>query len=128
MSTLTPSAVLTVRTVVTWTLRAIALYLLIAGTHLLLQRTFQHMITGEGGVTWQYIMEDGKQRHRPSIGGSFFLLGVALALLSAPLARWITPLPRDGCPRCGYTRDEPHAETSPDETRCPECGLRGANP
>lgn len=42
-------------------------------------------------------------------------IALALALLSAPLARWIIRPPAPGCPRCGYN----HNNAS---TPCPECG------
>jgi len=127
MPALTPSTVVTVRTVVTWTLRAIALAMVLVGAHYSIQRVMFYLFTGNADTAWRAWMEIGATSHRASIGASLALLGVGLALLSAPLARWITPFPPDGCPRCGYTRDEPLAESTPDETRCPECGLRSAN-
>lgn len=47
-----------------------------------------------------------------------FLLGaVFLGGLSRRIARWVLPLPRSGCPRCGYRL------VALIEPRCPECGL-----
>lgn len=40
-----------------------------------------------------------------------------LVRLGPAIARWIVPLPRDGCPECGYP--VPRLATT-----CPECGLQ----
>jgi hypothetical protein len=48
------------------------------------------------------------------------ITGLALAIASDRLARWATPVPRAGCPRCGYEKIE--------QDRCPECGLGGFGP
>jgi hypothetical protein len=45
------------------------------------------------------------------------VLAVVLIALEGRLIRWLFPLPRVGCPQCGY----PIAGRAFD--RCPECGL-----
>lgn len=47
----------------------------------------------------------------------FFVAGALLAGMSGTLARWVLPIPRTGCPRCGYRI------VALTEPRCPECGL-----
>src|SRR5262245_18719097 len=42
-------------------------------------------------------------------------MGVACVRLGPGAARWLVPMPRGGCPECGY----PAAAGS---ARCPECG------
>lgn len=52
------------------------------------------------------------------LGSTPMLIGaVFLGLLYRRLTNWILPIPRSGCPRCGYRLI---ALTEP---RCPECGL-----
>ena len=47
----------------------------------------------------------------------FLVAGALLGGMSVRLARWILPIPRGGCPRCGYRI------VALTEPRCPECGL-----
>jgi len=46
----------------------------------------------------------------------FLVPGIALALLSGRLSRWITPLPRRACLHCSYELRNLQADS------CPECG------
>lgn len=47
----------------------------------------------------------------------FLATGALLGGLSSRITRWVLPLPKAGCPRCGYRL------VALVEPRCPECGL-----
>lgn len=47
----------------------------------------------------------------------FLAGGLFLGMGSPRLVRWMLPLPKSGCPRCGYRL------IALVEPRCPECGL-----
>jgi hypothetical protein len=49
--------------------------------------------------------------------GPFLLAAAALVRWETTVARWLVPMPRAGCPECGY------AMTTGPGARCPECGL-----
>lgn len=42
-------------------------------------------------------------------------VGIALLVVRRPLVRWLLPIPRPGCPECGYP-------LTAGKTRCSECG------
>lgn len=66
------------------------------------------LLAGWGLVT---ILE-GMIASLPLLLGALFL-----GILSGRIARWILPIPKTGCPRCGYRL------VALVEPRCPECGL-----
>jgi hypothetical protein len=74
-----------------------------------------------GVVSW--IMESlggyrGARLFGVALGSTPFLIGAGfLGVLSGRIARWILPIPKMGCPRCGYRL------VALNEPRCPECGL-----
>jgi len=124
---LTPSTVTAARTIALWALRAIAAFLIIRGGYFVLQRLVFSLFAGQVAA-WQTWLEIGNTSHRGSVGIAMLIVGGALAFASGLIARWMTPVPADGCPRCGYTRDAPGDEGAlSDDTRCPECGLQGVN-
>jgi hypothetical protein len=51
------------------------------------------------------------------LSAPYLIAAAVLAGMSGRLARWILPIPRTGCPRCG------HRIVALTEPRCPECGL-----
>jgi hypothetical protein len=60
----------------------------------------------------------GKRSFGVALESAPFLFGaVLLGVLSGRIARWILPIPKSGCPRCGYRL------VALAEPRCPECGL-----
>jgi hypothetical protein len=48
---------------------------------------------------------------------SLLVPGIALAIFSTPIARWLCPAPQRSCPQCGYPAERHGA------ARCPECGF-----
>ena len=48
---------------------------------------------------------------------SWIIPALTVLLLGKPLVKWLVPLPRVECPKCGYTAQ--HLR----EPRCPECGV-----
>ena len=54
-------------------------------------------------------------------GGPFLLVGAFLMMRQRAVSRWLVPLPRPECPRCGYNMAKLR------EPRCPECGLQLPN-
>lgn len=124
---LAPSTVAAARTIALWMLRAIAAFLIIRGGYFVLQRLVFSLFAGQVPA-WQNWQEVGNTSHRGSAGISMLIVGGALAFASGVISRWMTPVPAEGCPRCGYARDAPGDDAAAsDDSRCPECGLRGVN-
>ncbi len=121
MATLSPSTVVSVRTVVIWVIRLVALFLILRGAYFALQRFLMGVITGQPEMAWDVWQEIGNETHRVSIGAVMLAIGAILAIFNRPLAAWLTPAPREGCPACGFSRGDD------DPTRCTECGLPGVN-
>lgn len=124
MPSIKPATVNSARAVVLGVTRAIAAILLLVGTLFVVQRVLFALFANDVRMAyniWQGI-GDG---HRMSNGLVFLALGGALAALSRPIARWLTPAPGDECPRCGYAKADPPGEHDP--SRCAECGLPGVN-
>jgi len=120
MRSMTPQRVAAVRTRVVWTLRAMAAALLFVGSWWVLQRWAVAFMGGDYRFAYSGWLGVGDW-HRMSNGVVFLALGGALAAFNAPIARWMTPPPSEGCPRCGFARGDD------DPTRCTECGLPGVN-
>lgn len=120
--TLTPPTIITVRAVVIWTLRTIAVFLVFRGGYFVTQRLVFSLFAGQDAA-WRVWTEVGNTSHRGSTGISMLIFGAALAAGSNLIAGWMTPVPSEGCPRCGYARDA----SVDDQSRCPECGLPGVN-
>lgn len=121
MATLTPSTVVSARTLVIWVIRLAALYLVLRGGYLALQRLLMALIVGQPEMAWGVWMEIGNESHRVSIGSVMVVIGILLAIFNRPLGAWLTPAPKEGCPACGFSRGDE------DPTRCTECGLPGVN-
>ncbi len=121
MPTLTPATVVSVRTIAVWILRILALYLILRGGYLFLQRFLMGFIVGQPEMAWNVWQEIGAESHYVSIGALMVAFGAGLAVFSRQIAAWLTPTPREGCPACGFSRGDD------DPTRCTECGLPGVN-
>ena len=57
--------------------------------------------------------------HGVFLGVPLLVVGMALAIWSAPITRWAVRPPAEGCVGCGYA-------VSADAAACPECG-RGSS-
>lgn len=126
-----------VRAFVTWTLRAVALLMVVIGSALCLNRLLFGILVGAGGSFYEstfVVWMESRTTHPIYRGIPLVILGVALAFLSRRLSRWIITVPDDVCPRCGYSRpiadppsinDSTPATSTHRSTRCPECGLEG---
>ncbi|MGP1309678.1 MAG: hypothetical protein ACTS27_05720 [Phycisphaerales bacterium] len=121
MHLLTPSTVVSVRTITVWFIRALALFLLLRGAYLVAQRFLMGIIVGQPDMAWSMWQEIGAKSHYVSIGALMVVFGTVLALLNRRIAAWLTPAPPEGCPRCGFARGDD------DPSRCTECGLPGVN-
>lgn len=121
MRTTTPGTIHLRRVIALGALRALALGLLLFGVWFTLQRLAMGAMSGDVRMAYNVWMGIG-DGHRMSNGVVFLGLGALLAIFSKPLARWVTPAPEEGCPRCGFARGDD------DPTRCTECGLPGVNP
>ena len=98
-------------------LRAIAVVLIGTGLVMVFNRLlFGLWGTGNIAQGWSNWMGIGEW-HGIFLGVPLTGLGVALALLSGWLSRWIVRAPGMGCGRCGY-------ETLDEDGRCSECGYR----
>lgn len=106
--------VLAVRAVVLWAIRAISAFLMVYGAFLVLARVTHGIILGGGWIQMTAYMGVG-QDHGMVRGIPMVLAGVAIALLSKKIARWIVAVPESGCVRCAYPGlGQPGI--------CPECG------
>lgn len=104
--------VLAVRGVVLWAIRAISAFLMVYGAFLVLARGIFGLLHGWRQMT--AYMGVG-QDHGLVRGIPMILAGVAIALLSKKIARWIVAVPESGCVRCAYPGlGQPGI--------CPECG------
>lgn len=106
------------RAMLVWAIRAAALVLVSLGLFLIAAR-LMYGFFGVGDLpsawkAWQGVGED----HGFFRGVPMTLIGVALAVLSKRLARWIITPPDSGCPRCAY----PSTTDRPDT--CTECGYQ----
>jgi hypothetical protein len=119
--TLSPSTVVSVRTIAVWSIRIVALFLILRGAYFVLQRFLMGVIVGQPAMAWTTFQEIGNTSHRVSIGALMVLFGIALALCNRRIAAWMIPTPIEGCPNCGFSRGDD------DPTRCTECGLPGVN-
>jgi len=123
MPRLTPDTTRAARTVTLWALRLVGLWLITWGLFQIGTRLtfgisgsiFNNGSLRDAARTWTGIGEThGLFRGLPTL-----LLGIALALASKHLARWIIRPPSHTCLRC----DHPLSEGDhPVPTRCPECG------
>lgn len=92
--------------------------MVIAGVTLLIKRVVFGAMTG--GLVEAFVVYEGVGAfHEGSLGAALVAGGVPLGFLSFRLARWIVPMPAEGCPSCGY------AGITREMSRCPECGLGG---
>jgi hypothetical protein len=121
VTTLSPSTVVSVRTIAVWILRILAFYLIVRGVYFMLQRLLLGALVGQPDMVWGVWQEIGNTTHRFSIGALMALFGIALALFNRTIAAWMIPAPVEGCPNCGFSRGDD------DPTRCTECGLPGVN-
>ena len=117
---ITPERINSLRAVVTWCGRGVAVILVAVGTYLMLKR----LAFGAGVLdfrtalqTWMEIGE-GQSFYR---GVAMVLTGTAMGLLSRRIAAWVIAMPPTGCPQCGYDVAPPTGAAPP--SRCPECGL-----
>ena len=55
------------------------------------------------------------------LGLGLLVAASLLMLLRSFLVGWLLPLPKGGCPKCGYP-------TTVEAGRCPECGLSSRDP
>ncbi|RMH30875.1 MAG: hypothetical protein D6692_00995 [Planctomycetota bacterium] len=105
-----------VRGVALWVIRSAGVCLLGYGVFLVGSR-LMFGVVGPGDVVSAWRVWDGiGAEHGVYRGGPMMAIGLALALASRPLARWIVCVPDAGCPGCGY------AGGSVPGTPCPECG------
>ncbi|MFG0304826.1 MAG: hypothetical protein ACF8Q5_01290 [Phycisphaerales bacterium JB040] len=124
MPRLTPDTTRAARTVTLWSLRLIGVWLISWGLFQIVSRlinALSFMLTGSTGSLLQNlsVIHDSAGEHGFFRGTSALLIGIALALASRHLARWIIRPPSHGCLRC----DHPLAESDhPVPARCPECG------
>jgi hypothetical protein len=51
-----------------------------------------------------------------AFAATMIVVALSLWLLQQPLSRWVVPLAKPACPKCGY------ALTKLEHSRCPECG------
>jgi hypothetical protein len=96
-----------------WVLRSVSVVLLAAGAYLALKKVLFGIGTGQLDMiygVWEGIGE-GQSFYR---GLALLAVGAGLGAGAHPIARWAFPVPRGGCPRCGYASGRP---------TCPECGL-----
>jgi hypothetical protein len=118
MRRISPADVNSVRTIVTWCVRAAALFLLATGAYLFLKKLCFALGYGSGGFEHMFRVHmdigEGQSTYR---GLAMLLVGAALALGARRIARWVVSPPEQGCPRCGYAG----AVTD----TCPECGQSG---
>ncbi len=123
MPGLTPRRVNSVRTVVVWCLRGVAVVLLAEGAYLFLKKLFFAigMITSHNPTYGFFHMfrrmegiGEGQSTYR---GLAMLVVGGALAFGAKRIARWMIAMPVTGCPRCGYDGAV--------NSICPECGLSG---
>lgn len=121
MRTTTPGTIHSRRVIALGVLRALAFAFLLVGGWFTLQRLAMGAMSGDVRMAYNVWMGIGDW-HRMSNGVVFLGLGIVLAFFARPLARWFTPAPEEGCPRCGFARGDD------DPTRCTECGLAGVNP
>lgn len=118
MPRLSPSAMQDARAVATWVLRLVAIVLLIWGSYLVLKKVLFSATFGSDAVAHLFRVYEGiGEEHSTYRGLAALLVGGTIAVTSRRLARWVVVLPRDGCPRCGYS--------GPVTTTCPECGQQG---
>jgi len=97
---------------VTLGIRSVAVILLLmglygfvhAGLQWLTYKTLQ--IEYDFGFTWL------------GYGVSYALIGLALAIGSNRLTRWLVPVQKRECPQCGYALKSLKSDS------CPECGYR----
>lgn len=105
-----------VRGVVLWVIRGVGVCLLGYGVFLVGSR-LMFGVVGPGDVVSAWRVWDGiGAEHGVYRGVPMLAIGLALALASRPLARWIVCVPDAGCPGCGY------AGGSVPGAPCPECG------
>lgn len=114
---LTPGSIHAARWLIVLLLRAAGLLLMSVGLYLAIKKIAFAMGSGTGMEMLEVWTGVGEE-HSLYRGVAMFAVGLILALLSRPLARWIVRVPDDGCPRCLYARPEGGAD------RCPECGYR----
>ena len=94
-------------------LRLTAIVLILAGLYALTQTIHQMFSFGFSGSLTIFYGEGFSWTGR---GIGLLVPGIALAALSKPISRWVTPLPRRVCLLCGYELRNLTAPT------CPECG------
>ena len=71
-------------------------------------------------VLWSgfgYIRHDPEGIGRIAFSAACLLPAIVVLVFQDRLTRWLVPLPRAECPKCGYSMTQAH------EGRCPECGL-----
>jgi hypothetical protein len=93
-------------------LRLVAALLLIASSLLLVRSVTLTFTAMRHGGWWLDVLIGELLSLLP-----FLVCGMSLAFGARLITRWILPIPRAGCPRCGYRL------VALVEPRCPECGL-----
>ena len=124
-----PSDVAAVRGVLVWALRLAAVALIAFGVYLISARVVFSAVLNAGGFmggirTWGGDIGAVASGHGWVRGWPMLAIGVAFALASRPIARWIVRVPDTTCPGCGYDGEITNQSTD----RCPECGLKGVRP
>lgn len=117
MKAVTPAEINMLRGVVVWVLRALATVLLAIGLYLVLKRVLFGLATGQLELiynVWEGIGE-GNSFYR---GLAALMVGLAIAIGSERVSKWIIAVPPESCPRCGYEQPRPAGTAV-----CPECGL-----
>lgn len=110
-----------VRAVATWLARLAAVVLLVMGAYLALKRVLIAILTGD--ITMIHLVWEGAGDQQGFYRGiGMVAAGVAMALLSRKIARWVVVVPEEGCPRCGYAVDPAT------RGQCPECGYTDRAP
>lgn len=115
----TPQQVNHHRSIAVSIIRTASASLLVWGAYLMLKRILFGI--AQRSVEMAFTVYEGVgEEHSFYRGLSLTVVAVLLACFAERIARWLVPVPFNGCPRCGYEKI--------DADRCPECGLGGFGP
>ncbi len=103
------------RAVVLASIRLIALAMVTIGLVIAANRLLYGLLgASQLSAAWTVFSRMG-ETHGVYLGLPLMGVGIAMAILSRRIARWVARPPSRGCPRCGY-------ETLDESGRCSECG------